>query len=196
MALSLLVVLCVVGVVLILWLKRSSTKSITSDENDLLEFDSVRRAVRSKLALKSASQKRQERVQRPQQLHGVRKSKDDGKCWRGEQERTRALPPGQYPAKKWIVLDLGLRPSLADYDPWRDPLGFTLQFCSASRVTSVSLGELYALGARRYRLDWHCVTGWSFTDSLELVGVPLSRVIKYVSAPLALDDDWQCLFQV
>lgn len=48
---------------------------------------------------------------------------------------------------------------------------------------SVSLAAMRKLGVRAYEMDWHCVTGWSYTG-LQLQGIPLDDFIEQICRPL------------
>jgi len=103
------------------------------------------------------------------------------------------LPPGQYVVKKWIILDLGLRPSREMYDPWQKPDTWRLVVSGlVANPVQLTLADLRQLGLRRYEgIDFHCATGWSALQ-LGFEGVPFRALLDHVRP----DERWVCLYQV
>jgi len=111
--------------------------------------------------------------------------------------RASGLPLGQHAARKWIVLDLGLRPAPGTYslDPgdWR--LTITLPGGASATLDYADIVELGV--ARHEDCQWHCVTGWSATG-LSYDGVPLARVLahpKVLAAAGGVVSQWAWLYQ-
>lgn len=96
--------------------------------------------------------------------------------------------PGNHVVKKWVVLDLGNRPSRATYDPWSagddHRLSFTGLGPDGAGSRDLTLGQIKAVAGgdwvRMAPCDWHCVTGWS-TLGLCFRGVPFSAVVDALS---------------
>lgn len=102
------------------------------------------------------------------------------------------LPEGQFQAKKWIVLDVGIKPNLDAYNPWRDGDNFKIKLKGVEGGSrEISLLELKECGLEKIETDWHCVTGWS-TLGLGFTGVRMSKFLQMVSP----QKDWKCLWQV
>ena len=148
----------------------------------------VQKQIREKAKLRERFEKRKEKAKQNE-----KKEKEEKEEEKEEKEEEKALPPGQYPAKKFIVLDLGIRPSLETYNPWEDPQNWTVSFKgdSISSEFSMTLSELASLGLRSYRMDWHCVTGWSYSG-VGFIGVPLSKILSYAK----VKPNWVAIFQV
>ena len=100
--------------------------------------------------------------------------------------------PGNHVVKKWVVLDLGNRPSRATYDPWSagddHRISFTGLGPDGAGSRDLTLRHIKAVAGgdwvRMPPCDWHCVTGWS-TLGLCFRGVPFSAVVDALSK----DDD-------
>ena len=100
--------------------------------------------------------------------------------------------PGNHVVKKWVVLDLGNRPSRATYDPWSagddHRISFTGLGPDGAGSRDLTLRQIKAVAGgdwvRMPPCDWHCVTGWS-TLGLCFRGVPFSAVVDALSK----DDD-------
>src|ERR1051325_1815493 len=104
--------------------------------------------------------------------------RDSGREVDGEEAAHDRLPPGKHVVNPWPVLDLGLKPEIAQAD-WRlavtgfvaKPLVWTWEdFLKEATFRSVS--------------DFHCVTTWSTFDN-EWQGVAFKRLIELVQ-PLSL----------
>lgn len=68
------------------------------------------------------------------------------------------LPPGQRWAKDWPVLDLGTRPAMPT-DQWQ----LTVAGAVENRIRW-SWDDFMAQPQTEFRIDYHCVTGWSRKD--------------------------------
>jgi len=102
------------------------------------------------------------------------------------------VPKGQWVAKKWIQLDLGLPISSQEYNPWKKPEAFSLRFSGRlDKTHRLSLEELKTLGCQKYTIDFHCVLGWSVLN-LEFMGIPFDNLLQYLKPK----DDWACLYQI
>ncbi|GMH41646.1 hypothetical protein BSKO_09556 [Bryopsis sp. KO-2023] len=103
------------------------------------------------------------------------------------------LPVGQFAAKSWVVLDLGIQIDLSKYDPWEQGDDFALRVCGVEGgQKDVTVGEIKRqLKVRPENMDWHCVTGWS-TLGLRFKGVRMADFIELVKP----QENWVCLWQV
>jgi len=97
--------------------------------------------------------------------------------------------PGNHVVKKWVVLDLGNRPSRATYDPWSagddHRISFTGLGPDGAGSRDLTLRQIKAFAGGDWvpmdaPCDWHCVTGWS-TLGLRFRGVPFSLVVDALS---------------
>lgn len=106
------------------------------------------------------------------------------------------LPLGQTAAKRWIVLDLGLRPKPGTYS--LDPAQWKLvvRGGAGSEHAALTLAEIQSLGAKCFEEHtWHCVTGWSALG-LQFEGVPLEAILAHPKVRTALGGrQWTWLFQ-
>jgi len=107
------------------------------------------------------------------------------------------LPDGQTAAKKWIVLDLGLRPAPGAYA--LDPTDWSLAVRAPGGASvELKMRDIEALGVRRYEGHaWHCVTGWTALG-LTFDGVPLTSVLahpKLSAANGGTAPEWDWLVQ-
>lgn len=155
---------------------RSASAPIDAPSADLLSHPSVQREVQKKERLRAAAALRS---------HAAKP--EDG----------RRLPEGQTAAKKWIVLDLGLRPSPGAYS--LEPSEWKLTICTPSgNLAVLSMDDILALGVRQYaEQTWHCVTGWSAL-ALTFEGVPLASVLahpKVLASAGGVEPQWTWLFQ-
>lgn len=110
-----------------------------------------------------------------------------------QKESSNGLPSGQTKALSWIVLDLKGNPNTNSYDPWIEPEKFSI-LCKGladGRECRLSLEDLKELPTRRYKVDWHCVTGWSFAG-LILTGIPMKDLLKRLNP----DPSWVDVLQV
>ena len=102
------------------------------------------------------------------------------------------LPRGQARARRWIVLDLGLRPSPGTFaierDLWR------LRVTGPGGEAMLSLLDIEALGVIRRDAHWHCVTGWSALG-LAFDGVPLARLLAMPAVAAVSGGGWTWLEQ-
>lgn len=114
---------------------------------------------------------------------------------------TDGLPTGQYAVKKWVVLDLGERPSMEQYNLaeegkyWK--LKVNVEGCAESVI--LTLDDLSKDLQHYKNFQWHCVTGWTKSD-LNFKGVSIDNLIKAVSTKLEekglqYDDSWQYMIQ-
>ena len=93
--------------------------------------------------------------------------------------------PGNHVVNKWVVLDLGNRPSKTIYDPWTalddHPIHFTGLGPTGESSQVLTLGDLRRIAGGDWvpmpkPCDWHCVTGWSHLG-LDFRGVKLGDVL-------------------
>lgn len=153
-----------------------------------LDDPSVRRQVQQKARLRSRSQ---------EQPRGQQSGKSKGSG--GVSAAAREWPggaPGQHAVKKWVVLDLGKRPSKASYDPWTLGDAFSIAFTFATtkghvaggdedgvsfHECALTLGELREAAGGSWlampESDWHCVTGWS-CFGVRFRGVPWAIILR------------------
>jgi len=90
--------------------------------------------------------------------------------------------------KKWIVLDLGLKPQEEfNLETWQ----LKLVDNNTGREMLLSLADIKALGERQFTSDFHCYTGWT-VPNLNFTGVPLKRIIDHFKP----SSTWRWLFQV
>jgi hypothetical protein len=125
----------------------------------------VRRQIEQKARLRTRSQQQQQQQQ--QQQPGKRTSGGAGGSGGSAATATREWPggcPGQHALQKWVVLDLGKRPSKEAYDPWSQGDDFSLSIMKTGIEcsTSLTLGELREAAGGTWlempETDWHCVT--------------------------------------
>jgi len=102
------------------------------------------------------------------------------------------VPHGQYVAKKWIVLDLGLSLPSEIYNPWKNPEKFTLTVTGEIKKPLIfSLDDLRNIGIEKMRTDFHCVTGWTALD-LQFTGIPMKKLLSIIEPK----ENWNCLYQI
>lgn len=134
-------------------------------------------------------------IHKKARLRAAASARGSGSAVRGS---SAGLPEGQTAAKKWIVLDLGLRPPPGAFT--LDPAGWKLRIAlpGAAGAAELTMADVSALGVRQYAdHQWHCVTGWS---ALGLVfdGVPLARLLEHEkvrSAAGGMPVPWSWLVQ-
>jgi DMSO/TMAO reductase YedYZ molybdopterin-dependent catalytic subunit len=104
-------------------------------------------------------------------------------------ESGKLLPPGQRMVKKWIVLDLGLKPpeEFKNLENWK----LKMVDSKTGKEMFITLEEIKALGVHQFTSDFHCYTGWTI-QNLKFTGVPLKRIIDKFSP----SSSWQYLYQV
>jgi len=104
-----------------------------------------------------------------------------------------AIPPGNFKTPNWLQTDLSAPIKDAAYSLEEEK--YRLVVRAGDRQVILTLEELQSLGVKQYdRVDWHCVTGWSYTG-LTLFGVPIKRLLSVLGEDLG-GDSWTCLYQV
>ena len=192
----------------------TSSRGGGGEDDGAIDLDDprVRRQIEQKARLRARSE--QQRRSREKSTSGGQggpsSSVDDPSRWPGG-------APGQHAVKKWVVLDLGKRPSKSSYDPWTLGDDFSISFSHGTgQECAVTLGELREAvpGGKWVEMpvcDWHCVTGWSCLG-VPFRGVPLSVVLEVLSEKVKnttttttedtfssstlLRDDWRSLYQI
>jgi len=107
-------------------------------------------------------------------------------------EQNSRVPNGQYVAKKWIVLDLGLPLPSEFYNPWKNPENWTLTITGEIKKPRIlSLDDLRNLGVEKMRTDFHCVTGWTALD-VQFTGIPFKKLLNFIEPK----ESWSCLYQI
>ena len=113
--------------------------------------------------------------------------------------------PGNHVVNKWVVLDLGNRPSKTIYDPWTalddHPIHFTGLGPTGESSQVLTLGDLRRIAGGDWvpmpkPCDWHCVTGWSHLG-LDFRGVKLGDVLNELArdTETAPRNGWKRLYQ-
>eukprot|EP01026_Neomeris_dumetosa_P050043 TRINITY_DN43802_c0_g1_i7.p2 TRINITY_DN43802_c0_g1~~TRINITY_DN43802_c0_g1_i7.p2 ORF type:complete len:299 (+),score=25.55 TRINITY_DN43802_c0_g1_i7:33-899(+) len=111
-----------------------------------------------------------------------------------KQNNVQGLPPGNKLAQNWIVLDLGIKPTVEDYNLWSLGDQWQIKFVGLNSGEServLTIGEIKQLGLQEFCSDWHCVTGWS-TKNLKFKGIPMQTLLDFLKPQLG----WVCLWQV
>ena len=158
-------------------------------------------------AIDMADPKVRRQIEQKRRLMDASRRSRDARPRARPREETGASPaPGNHVVRRWVVLDLGTRPSRDAYDPWDDGDEFAIVFGGLGRdgadERAVTLGELRAAAGGDWvdapPCDWHCVTGWSALG-LRFRGVPWETVTRLldddVPGAAAPRPDWRCLFQ-
>jgi len=84
------------------------------------------------------------------------------------------LPPGQVETKKFPILDLGIRPSLARYSLWKLEVRGLVE-----NPIHFGIDEVKKLHSGPMTADFHCVTRWSRYD-ITWTGVPFKIILDLV----------------
>lgn len=149
-----------VGILGVVYVVRRGVLQRRGDDDALTSHPSVQREMRKKARLRAAAAAR-----------------GPGKSIRAGGSSSSGLPEGQVAARKWILLDLGLRPAPGTYS--LDPAEWRLTIILPGRASAeLTMADVVALGVQRYNDDWHCVTGWSALG-LAFDGVPLASVLDH-----------------
>ena len=139
-------------------------------------------------------------------MDASRRSRDARPRARPREGTLSSPAPGNHVVRRWVVLDLGTRPSRDAHDPWSAGDDFAIVFGGLGQdgtgERAVTLGELRAAAGGGWvdapPCDWHCVTGWSALG-LRFRGVPWGTVTRLLdddaSGAAAPRPDWRCLFQ-
>ncbi|GBG33486.1 Hypothetical Protein FCC1311_097092 [Hondaea fermentalgiana] len=121
------------------------------------------------------------------------------------------LPAGQLLARKWIVLDLGYRPTQVQYPEIAgavDEARWSLKIAfdhgdenTKSKSLTLTLADLRPLAQTFGDVTWNCVTGWS-TKGLCFKGVPMQELVEFIREKATQEhgskvwhEDWRWLFQ-
>jgi DMSO/TMAO reductase YedYZ molybdopterin-dependent catalytic subunit len=108
------------------------------------------------------------------------------------------LPEGQTAAKKWILLDLGLRPAAGAYSLEPSEWKLSVLAAGGGSAAFLTMDDVRSMGVQRYDAHrWHCVTGWSALD-LDFEGVPLANVLGHPKVRAIAGDSaasWSWLYQ-
>jgi len=107
---------------------------------------------------------------------------------------TQRVPKGQTLVNHWAVLDLRLSLPKHYSDVLQDPKLWYLKvggILNSNSPRKITWDDLAKFTQTKYKVDWHCVTGWSSLD-IEFIGIPFKEIIGKISPKT----NWTQLYQV